>query len=56
MNTHKSRKQSQTVITQVHQLNCVSFCISDGTFEKRNGMKEPDHFGETVSRTFVFLF
>ena len=23
--------------------------VSGGTYEKRNGMKEPDHFGETVS-------
>lgn len=29
--------------------NVDSFFFSGGTYETRNGMKEPDHFGDTVS-------
>lgn len=35
----------------------IVFFIAGGTYEKRNGMKEPDHFGETVSDiTNLFIF
>lgn len=28
--------------------------VTGSTYEKRNGMKEPDHFGDTVS-DFLFI-
>lgn len=30
--------------------------LSGGTIEKRDGMKEPEHFGETVSELKIFFF